>query len=234
MQSTRRRFELFLVLCLALAQASGAKASSETAEPTSIGNDSQKLASLVSLVNASGMSIWIEYHGSCGVDKFDGMTLRLRINPNRQETGSDALASVRSMLEENEKLSIGASTPGIITVTTPNVWSPLLDVKLGKLKLIDADRYNPSYAIMAALGASHKSLDDLHAKSLFSWFSLLGELPSAGRPHLKKSSRYATLNDLLVDVSRTFPGVLAYKECTLPDSSHVYDLQYYRASEFLP
>ena len=112
MQSTRRLFELFLVLCFALAEASGAKASQLV--PASLGDDSQTVDALVSRVKASGISIWIEYHGFCAVDKFDGMTLRLRINPNRQEIGAGALASVRSMLQENEKLSISASTPGII------------------------------------------------------------------------------------------------------------------------
>ena len=99
---------------------------------------------------------------------------RLRIDPNRQKTSADALASVRSMLLDNEKLSISASTPGIITVATPNVWSLLLDVKLDKLVLGDIERFNPDYAIIAAQGAREKSLDNLHAKSLVSWYSELG------------------------------------------------------------
>jgi hypothetical protein len=150
MQSTKRPFEFFVVLCLALVQASCA----------------------------------------------NGMALRLRVNPERLETGSDALASVRSMLEENGNLSISASTPGIIKVTTLNVWSPVLDAKLGELKLSSLDRYNADWAIQAAVVSSEKSLEDLNA--------------------------------------RTFAGVLVYKECALPDSSHLFDFFYWTASEVPP
>lgn len=234
MRSTKRRFELFLVLCLALAQASCARAASQTTETTSDANDLQKVAPLLSVVRASGMSIWIEYHGTCAGDSVDGMALRLRVNPKLHEAGSDALASVRSMLDENENLSISASTPGIINVTTLNVWSPILDAKLGRLKLSSLDRYNADWAIEAAVRASEKSQRKLNARPWATWVSILGGGPSAGRPHLKKSASYATLNDLLIDVSRTFAGILVYKECALPDSSHLFDVFYYSASEVPP
>jgi hypothetical protein len=234
MQSTKIRFEFFLVLCLVLTYTSCANASSQTVEPNSSGNDAQKLAPLLSVVNASGMSIWIEYHDSCLEQSHPDLPLQLRFSPNEQMSTTDALATVRAMLLANENLSINLTSPGIINVSTANVWSPLLKVRLNKLKLRGPELYNPGWAISAAITASRASWENLHATPWATWESLLGTPPSKGRPHLKKSSSYTTLNDLVIDVSRTFPGVFVYKECTLPDSSHVFDVNYYQASEMLP
>jgi hypothetical protein len=116
----------------------------------------------------------------------------------------------------------------VINVSTTDAWLPILDVKLNGLNLSDQERYNPSWAIGEAIKAGHDSLQDIHAAPVLALVSLLGELPSKGRPHLKKSAKYSTLDDLLVDVSRTFGGVLVYKECSLADGTHLFDISFYR------
>ena len=225
---TKRRFKLILVLCFTLAQMTCLKALCQTGQPMSDDNDHQKVAPILSVVRATGISVWIEYHGSCAADSSQGIPLQLRINSNEQESKTDALAGVRATLRENENLSISSATPGVINVSTMNAWSPILHARLNDLNLNSTELYNPNWAIAAAISASQASLQGLHAAPLIAFGSLLGEAPSKGRPHLKQSSKYTTLNDLLVDVSRTFGGVLVYKECSLADGTHLFDIFFYR------
>ena len=168
-----------------------------------------------------------QYHGLCTESPQD-IPLQLRINPDDQVSKTDPLASIRAMLRNNENISISSVSPGVINVSTKNVSSLVLNARLKDLNLSSTELYNPSWAIAAAISASRESLQALHASPPIAFGSLLGEEPSEGRPHLLQSSRYNTLNDLIVDVSRTFGGVLVYKECSRTDGTNLFDISFYR------
>ena len=222
------RFKLILILCFMFAQMIGLKAMCQTGQQTSDETDYQKLAPLLTVVRDSGVSVWIEYHGSCMAESPHDIPLRLRFGPTEKNPKTDAVSKVRTILRENENLLISSTALGVINVNTTSVWSPLLNVRLNNLKLHGAELYNPSLAIAAAIRASQASWENLHTTPLSTFNSLLGELPTKGRPHLKQSAKYFTLNDLLIDVSQTFRGVLIYKECSLEDGTHVFDISFYR------
>ena len=174
--------------------------------------------------------MWINYHGPCTAGSSRDIPLELLIDSDTQGAKidrNDALPRVRAMLRGGERFSL-RSASGIINVNTPDVWTPILDMKLNGLSFKGDELYNPNWIITSAIRASQTSLDALRATPLTAIGSLLGEYPSKGRPHIKKSSKYNTLNDLLVDVSRTFRGVLVYKECRLEDNTHLFDIHFYR------
>lgn len=222
------RFRSILILGFTIAQMVGATAMSNAGQPRGDQNDSQRIAPILSLVKAGGVSIWIEYHGACAEGSTQDIPLELRITPGERNVNANALNAIRNILRENDNLSIDSSTPGIIKVSTGGGLSPIPNLKLDDLKLDSKDRYNPNYAIAAAIGVSQASLQDLQATPLIEFGGLLGEVPSKGRPHLRQTSKYGTLNELLLDVSRTFKGVLVYKECKLENGTRLFDIYFYR------
>jgi hypothetical protein len=190
-------------------------------------NDRQIVAPLMSVVKATGTSVWIEYHSSCSAEVPENIPLKFGSSAVEGQREPDALSRVRTMLQEDNGFSIRQTRPGIIDVRSTNVWSPLLQVKLNGLKLNAIERYNPNAAIEAAVSASQIALQELRARPVIR-FGGLQEEPSEERPHLKASSRYETLHDLLDDVVQTFGGVLVYKECGLSDGTHLFDIRFYR------
>ncbi len=186
----------------------------------------RKLAPLRAFVKSSGASVWIEYHATCAPDGSETMPLDLAIRDKMKGGKADPVAAVRDLVKGDEGVSVSQIRPGLIGVESDDVWTSIFQAKLVDLKLDDIDRYNPVPAINAGIRAGDASLKALRARPAIR-FGGLEEEPGKGRLHLKASAKYATLGDLLDDVTRTFGGILIYRECVRSDGSHLFDIDFY-------
>lgn len=223
---------IFVIMCAACTQKMPDNADSRAVTHGDTRSEYQKVALLMSVVKAKGGSVWIEYHNVCALESPDIIRLELAFNSDNMNGKADALSSVQDLLRDNKGVSVSELRPGVIGVRSDGVWLQALQAKVVDLKLRDIDRYNPDAAIGAAMEASELSLKDMHARPAEKICACLQEEPFPKRPHLSASAKYGTLEDLLEDLTRTFGGVLVYKECRQSDGSHVIDIDFDRTDEF--
>ncbi len=155
------------------------------------------------------------------------MPFDLDIHGKTKDGKADPVSTVRDLVSGNKGVAVSLIRPGLVGIRSDDVWSTLFQAKLVGLELEESDRYNPDFAISAGINAADASLQALHYRSVIR-FGGLEEIPSKGRPHLKASAKYATLGDLLDDVTRTFGGIVVYRECPRADGSHLFDFDFYR------
>jgi hypothetical protein len=215
---------LILAMAVAGTQVWACAANTQAVRPI---NNIQRLAPLISYVKASGTSVWIEYHATCAPSGSENMPLDLAIRGGNEQGRPDPVAAVRELVNGDKGISVSPIRPGLVGLASDDVWSSVFQAKLVGLNLEESDRYNPQLAMWAGIDAADVSLTRLRATPVMK-FGGLSELPVKGHPHLKASTRYATLGDLLDDVTRTFGGILVYRECLRSDGTHLFDIDFYR------
>jgi len=222
MRLRNRWTPLIVALSVTGAQLWACAADSQTHPASEI----RRLAPLRSVVKSSGVSVWVEYRATCAASGSEHMPLDLTIHDDNKQGQADALSAVRDLMKGDKGVSVSQIRPGLIGVRSDDVWSSIFQAKLVDLKLEESDRYNPESAINAGIRASDASLRALRAEPAIR-FGGLEALPSKGRPHLKASAKYATLGDLLDDVTRTFGGIVVYRECARSNGGHLFDIDFY-------
>ncbi len=215
---------LIVAISVAGAPFCACAANSQAAKPV---NNVQRLAPLIFFVKSSGVSVWIEYHATCAPSEPENIPLDLTIHNEIKGGKTDPVSAVRDLVNGDTGVSVSQIRPGLIGIKSDDVWASVFRAKLVELKLDNGDRYNPNDAISAGINAADASLEALRDRPVIK-FGGLAEIPSKGRPHLEASAKYATLGDLLDDVTRTFGGILVYRECARAEGTHLFDIHFYR------
>ena len=212
----------FAVLLVFVCAAEG-----QTPSATNGASDAEILAPLLSRLRGQHESVKIELRGGCSTLAQRSVDLDLTLDADPDLNAHGTFSGIKHLFRSSPGISIDQKQPRRIDVRSQDVWTAPFAIKLSDLHLDRIDRYNPDAAIDAAIGASVKSLRELHAATTLKTGGLR-EVPSTGRPHLPSSTVYETLGDLLDDILRVFDGVLVYKECEKPDGMHVVDISFYR------
>lgn len=156
----------------------------------------------------------ISYYTECRLQELPSVLFpAIRIDPPTD--GLSGIGAVRSILKDNDNITVAKDASGVIRISIGVVPQDILDTYVSDIHFTEVERYNPVLAVAKVLGAPNVTLVARKHDVSFAvfTFSYLLTQPDPKLPHLPRNITHSTVRDALEKIATTFNGYAIYGVC---------------------
>jgi hypothetical protein len=185
--------------------------------------DERPKDAILSILNADSRSAILESQGHCLDPRTISYTFKITASGN--EAG-DTVQKLRDILGGNPNMHIAQDSEQIIRISTDDVSHDLLSVHMQRVNLSDEEQYNPNDALLALFDTPEvRDYMSQHKIGIAPQLNGLRSAPSSELPHMAAQIGNLTVEEYEARILQTFPGLIVYQECSLPDGHRLVSFQ---------
>jgi hypothetical protein len=185
--------------------------------------DERPKDAILSVLNADGRSAILESRGYCVGPT--AISYAFKITALRRET-RDTAQKLRDILGANSNMHVEQDSDHVIKIFSDDVSHDLLSVHIHRVDLSSEEQYNQNDALLAALDAPevHDFISQ-HKVTLATQLNGLRSIPGSELPHMPAHIDDLTVEEYEARILQTFPGLIVYQECFLPDGRRLVSFE---------